>query len=127
MSDDSPKIQWFFNVEILLAYVLPVGVGVLRFASDSIYPFPVAFTRPDFEVLCVNERLGVDVSICKLCLCALLSHIDTTTHLANILSMCQMVRIEFERNLDVDLIVSFLLLMQFFSYRKVHGSLCTGS
>jgi hypothetical protein len=36
------------------------------------------------------------------------SHIDTTTHLANIVSMCKMVRIEeFERNLDVDLMVSF--------------------
>lgn len=43
-----------FNVEILLAYIPPDVVGVLRFASDSVYSvysFPVDFTRPDCEVL----------------------------------------------------------------------------
>lgn len=36
-----------------------------------------------------------------------ISHVDTTTRLANIVSMCKMMRIkEFERNLDVALMVS---------------------
>ena len=44
---------------------------------------------------------------CASYVCVHFSHIDTTIHLANIVSMCKMVRIkEFERNLDVDLMVS---------------------
>ena len=76
---------------------------------------------------CVNEWLSVDVSMCKLCLCALLAHRHNDTSCKH--------RIDVQHGGTQGVWTKprcvsdgfVLLLMQFFSYRKVHGSLCTGS